>query len=70
MSDAENSQVTVPADFDAAAIRLVGTVAGDPPFQGTLRHRGWRVTEINLPERVGDQGDNMIIAAAEVEVGS
>ena len=67
-SEAENSPVTVPADFDAHAIRLVGTVSSDPPFQGTLRHRGWRVSVINLPERVSDGGEEMIIAAAEVEV--
>ena len=68
-AEAENSQVTVPAGFDAHAIRLVGNVASDPPFTGTLRHRGWRVSEINLPERVGDSGEEMVIAAAEVEVG-
>ena len=68
-AEAENSQVTVPAGFDANAIRLVGNVSSDPPFTGTLRHRGWRVTEINLPERTGDSDDEMVIAAAEVEVG-
>ena len=33
---AEEERVTIPADFDPAAIRLVGNVTGSPPFQGVL----------------------------------
>lgn len=63
----EGSKVTVPPGFDAAEIRLSGHVSGDPPFTGTLQHRGWRVTQISLPEQVG--GDkSTILAAAEVEL--
>src|SRR5205814_4905446 len=46
---AEEQGVTVPADFDPAAIRLVGNVNGSPPFQGTLKHHGWRVRSVHLP---------------------
>ena len=30
----EEAHVTIPADFDPAAIRLVGNVTGTPPFSG------------------------------------
>ena len=40
---AEEAQVQVPADFDPAAIRLIGNVNGKPPFRGVLKHHGWRV---------------------------
>jgi len=64
----EGSQVTVESGFDAYAVRLSGDVAGDPPFSGVLRHRGWRVVSINLPEQAKDQAESKVVAAAEVEV--
>ena len=64
----EGGTVTIEPNFDSRAIRLVGSVANDPPFTGTLRHKGWRASSISLPERTGERDDEMIIAAAEVEV--
>src|SRR5438105_1542359 len=46
---AEEQRVTVPGDFDPAAVRLVGNVNGSPPFQGILKHHGWRVRSVHLP---------------------
>ncbi len=66
--EAEGSNVTIEAGFDSHAIRLVGSVNDEPPFSGVLRHKGWRAVSINLPERTGERDDEMIIAAAEVEV--
>lgn len=65
----EGNEVTVPAGFDANAIRLTGNVVGDPPFKGVLRHRGWRVAAINLPKRLTRSGGESIVAMAEIEVG-
>src|SRR5439155_14440274 len=45
----EEQGVTVPSDFDPAAIRLVGNVSGPPPFRGVLKHHGWRVRSVHLP---------------------
>jgi hypothetical protein len=62
----EDDAVTVPAGFDPASIRLTGNVQGEPPFTGTLRHAGWRATDVTIPVRAGlDPG---IIAPAEVEI--
>jgi hypothetical protein len=66
--EAEGSNVTIQAGFDSHAIRLVGSVLEEPPFKGVLRHKGWRAASITLPERTGERDDEMIIAAAEVEV--
>jgi hypothetical protein len=63
----EDDTVTVPAGFDPASIRLTGQVHGAPPFTGTLRHAGWRVTGITIPARAGL--DPQIVAPAEVEIG-
>jgi hypothetical protein len=64
----EGSQITVPEGFDAHEIRLMGNVTGNPPFQGALRHRGWKITNIDLPRRVEGREEKWIIAPAEVEV--
>lgn len=65
--EAEGSRVTLPAGFDAAAVRLTGAVVGQPPFTGSLSHRGWRVAEVRLP-RLAEQHDARVIAPAEVEL--
>lgn len=66
LDEAEGTPITLPAGFDAHAIRLSGHVAGEPPFRGTVRHRGWRVTRIELPQLM--QKQDRVVAAAEVEV--
>lgn len=63
----EGSRLTLEAGFDAAAVRLTGNVVGEPPFTGTLTHRGWRASKLQLP-RVGEGHDASIIAPAEVDL--
>lgn len=63
----EGSAVKVPAGFDPSAIRLTGNVTGQPPFQGTLQHHGWRVKEMKLAPPPEGQ-DQMILMPAEVEL--
>jgi hypothetical protein len=65
---AEEQSVTVPKDFDPAAIRLVGNVNGSPPFQGTLKHHGWRVRSVHLPMLPVARDDSSILSPAEVEL--
>ena len=68
LPDDEGAKVEVPADFNASAISIVGNVSGQPPYQGTLSHRGWRAAETHLPT-VPAGADQTIIAPAEVEIG-
>jgi hypothetical protein len=63
----EDGPVTVPAGFDPAAIKLIGSVGPAPPFRGVLRHRGWRVTRAELPP-LPDGGGRTVVAPAEVEI--
>ena len=66
-SEAEGSRLTLPAGFDAAAVRMTGNVVGQPPFTGTLQHKGWRATAVRLPA-LTERHDARMIAPAEVEL--
>jgi Domain of unknown function (DUF2760) len=68
ISGAEEERVSVPADFDPAAIRLVGNVNGAPPFQGILKHHGWRVRSVHLPVLPVARDDSSVLSPAEVEI--
>ncbi|KVP58806.1 hypothetical protein WL40_14390 [Burkholderia ubonensis] len=65
--EAEGSRVTLPAGFDATAVRVTGNVVGAAPFSGTVSHRGWRVSDVRLPKLTGSH-DASVIAPAEVEL--
>jgi hypothetical protein len=69
MPGEEDESVLVPLGFDPAEIRLVGEARGEPPFKGTLRHHGWRATQVKLPG-LADGVDRTVVAPAEVEVGA
>jgi len=64
---AEGQPLTVSAGFDAQRIRLTGNVTGNPPFRGTLKHHGWVVTRVNVPE-ISNALDPRVAAPAEVEL--
>ena len=66
-TEAEGARLTLAAGFDAAAVRLTGNVVGQPPFTGTLMHRGWRVAQITLP-KLAEGHDVRVLAPAEVEL--
>ena len=66
-TEAEGSHITLPAGFDATAVRLTGHVVGQAPFSGTLSHRGWQVTNVTLPQLTDVQAAK-VIAQAEVEL--
>jgi Domain of unknown function (DUF2760) len=63
----EDQPVTVQSGFDPATVKLVGNVAGEAPFRGVLRHKGWRVKELKMPPLPQGAG-RLVIAPAEVEL--
>jgi hypothetical protein len=67
LKDAEGAAIQVPAGFDAQRIRLTGSVAGSPPFSGTLKHHGWLAATVRLPA-VSAAMDARVLAPAEVEL--
>ncbi|HET7824182.1 MAG TPA: DUF2760 domain-containing protein [Anaeromyxobacter sp.] len=67
LGEREGAVVTVDRGFDPAAIRLTGSVVGEPPFRGALRHHGWRAKDVKLVPPA-DGLDPSILAPAEVEL--
>ncbi|MCX7822133.1 MAG: DUF2760 domain-containing protein [Syntrophobacterales bacterium] len=67
-SEPEGSQVTISAGFDPNKIKLTGDVIGEPPFEGVVMHRGWKLVKINLPAFTAAHRREWIIAPAEIEV--
>jgi hypothetical protein len=65
--EAEGGRVRVPKGTPPSEVRLVGNVVGEPPFEGRLVHRGWRVGGLHLPTAI-DGHDVTVVAAAEVEL--
>lgn len=65
----DGDRVAVPADFEPALIRVTGKLAGGPPYDGVLRHGGWRVRDVRLPAP-SPGSDPRILLPAEVEVGA
>ena len=65
----EGESVTVGQDqpIDPAAFHLVGNVAGQPPFRGTLLHPGWRASRVAASAARRPTG-RAIVAPAEIEV--
>ena len=62
----EGSTVTVERDNEPARVKVVGSMAGAPPYRGVLRHRGWEVTRLALPPLPAT--GRTVVAPAEVEV--
>jgi len=65
-AEEEGAKVTLP-EANPNEVKLTGNVAGKGPFAGTLRHRGWKATEIKLPTAVAGH-DPRVVAQAEVEL--
>ncbi|MCF8093610.1 MAG: DUF2760 domain-containing protein [Desulfotignum sp.] len=64
----EGQEITIEPGFDMDAVNLVGNVAGDPPFKGTVKHRGWKAGKKEIP-KLADIQDSAIITPAEIEIG-
>jgi hypothetical protein len=63
----EGDKTTVPAGFDPSAIRVVGNVAGSPPFTGSINHPGWKVKELKLAAPP-EGADEFVLQPAEVQI--
>jgi hypothetical protein len=66
MDDEEGQPVVIERDTDPASVKIVGSVAGSPPYRGVLRHRGWQAARVELPPLPAT--GRTILAPAEVEV--
>ena len=65
----QNQTVTLNPGFRAEQFRLVGKVAGSPPFQGRLIHSGWKATKVDIPPvSQKDLASLPVIFPAELQV--
>ena len=64
--DEEGQAVTVERGTDPAAVKVTGSISGEPPYRGVLRHRGGKAARVDLPPLPAT--GRTIIAPAEVEV--
>lgn len=67
LEESEGAKITVPSGYDPSKIKVVGKVKGEPPFAGTLVHKGWKAHKRSLPKQVGEQTSD-VVWPAEVEV--
>lgn len=65
--DPEGSSVVIRKGFDPQQIKLSGKLVGDPPYSGTLKHKGWRASNPKLPTFTSD-AEPRILQQAEVEL--
>lgn len=63
----EEASISLPEGFNASEVRLTGNVVGNAPFNGTLIHKGWKVSQVKLPKLAAEH-DAYIVAPAEVEL--
>ena len=57
----------VPGSCDGVEFIAPGNLVGNPPFSGTVTHRGWRATAVRLP-KLSATHDVGVLAPAEVEL--
>ena len=66
LDDEEGRPISVERGTDPARLKVTGNAATAPPLRGTLRHRGWEATRVDLPPL--PSSGRTIVAPAEVEV--
>ncbi|KMQ50495.1 hypothetical protein CHISP_2613 [Chitinispirillum alkaliphilum] len=64
----EGEKIHITGEFDPEKYRLTGNVTGNPPYDGVLRHRGWKATKCELPIWQGKEESSDVIAPAEMEL--
>ena len=67
-SKAEGDSIEIPSGYSPEKFHLTGNLTGNPPYKGTLRHPGWKVTKVELPVWNGNETAIPVIAPAEVEL--
>ena len=69
-SGIEGERTTLERGFSPEEYRLIGNIKGEPPFEGTVVHRGWKIEKISLPretKRPAAPADS-VITPAEFEI--
>ena len=67
VEQAEESAMKFEKNSDVSKINFIGNVSDKMPDKGILKHHGWEVSQVLLPE-IADGRDINIICPAEVEI--
>jgi hypothetical protein len=67
LKEDQGEEITLDAEFSRENIKLVGNVHGKPPFKGIVRHQGWAVEKLDIPDFSGDRNTD-VLTPAEVEI--
>lgn len=62
----EGAEISLPANFNPAEVKIVGKVSHRGPYQGILRHKGWKAEKARL--EIESLSNVQVIAPAEVEI--
>ncbi|WP_420886150.1 DUF2760 domain-containing protein [Candidatus Contendibacter odensensis] len=66
----EGTKITLPTNFDPKLFWVNGNVASPSSFTGTgtLMHRGWLISSVNLPQINNEHKFRYLLAPMEVEL--
>lgn len=66
----EGEELRLEKSFNPKEFRLLGSLHGEPPFQGKVVHRGWRAGSVSLPRlsETASTEDASIIAPTQVQL--
>lgn len=67
MEEQEGAKINIPKGYDPLKIKVVGNVKGEPPYAGTLVHKGWKVHKRSLPKQTIELSSE-ILQPAEIEI--
>jgi hypothetical protein len=62
----EGETISLGDSFDPAEIKMSGNVPEKAPYNGELRHKGWKSEKVKLPKRTG-KVNVKVVCPAEIE---
>jgi uncharacterized protein DUF2760 len=66
-AEPEGQRVSLAPGFDASQVKLTGNLGGSESVEGVLRHKGWRASQVRLPQ-LTDRRGAYVLAPAEIEL--
>jgi len=62
----EGEKISLNENFNPTEVKMSGNVPGKAPYNGKLRHKGWKSDKVKLPKRTGKVNVN-VVCPAEIE---
>ena len=62
----EGEKVSLGDDFDPGEVKMSGNVPEKAPYNGELKHKGWKSDKVKLPKRT-DKVNVKVVCPAEIE---